>query len=459
VCQSLGDLRLALGRYLACFESDLVTTAAAHGVVAEAAKLASLAEALLALAADRAADDRSFRSAGFRSPAAGLAQEVGIGAGQARQALELGRRLCRFEVVKEAITSGALCSGKARLVAEASEAAPAEEGRLVDLAKTASFAELSAECRRAVAKADRHPDRRRKRIHRDRSLSTWTALDGTFRLLAKGPTEDGATVLAALSPYRRFAFEEARRQGRRESEAAYSFDALVAMAEEALGRGKDQVASPPAPEAREQAGKRRFSGPGPAEGADAAEASARDSAGRPGEPAPGEPTSHPGPKRTGPPAKVIVRVDLEALRRGVVKGGEVSEITGLGPLAPAVVADLLAHADPFVAAVLTQGNDVVSVTHFGRRATATMRTALEWLHPVCAVAGCEASARLEVDHAKPWAETHHTRLCELRCLCRWHHDLKSNEGWNFVFGTNAFVPPSDPRHPRNRGPGADPEGP
>jgi hypothetical protein len=100
VCQSLVELRLALGRYLSCFESGLITTSDAHGVVAEAAKLSFLSEALLALAADRAAYDRSVRSAGFRTPAAGLAHEVGIGAGAARWALELGRRLCRFEVLE-----------------------------------------------------------------------------------------------------------------------------------------------------------------------------------------------------------------------------------------------------------------------------------------------------------------------------------------------------------------------
>jgi hypothetical protein len=342
MCQSLGDLRRCLGRYLGCFDSDLVTTSDAHAVAAEAARLASMAEALLALAADRAADDRSFRSAGFRSAAAALSHEVGIATGQARQTLELGRRLCRLETLREAVSQGELSSAKARLVAEAAEAAPADEARLVELAKNTNLAELSAECRRSVARADRHPDGRRRRIHRDRSLCTWSELDGTFRLSARGPAEDGATILAALGPYQRFAFEEARRQGQRESEAAYRFDALVAMADEALRREGE-------PEA-----------PAPGPGAETA-----------------EPNEPPGPRRTGPPAKLIVRVDLEALGRGSVQGSEVSEISGLGPVSPTAVADLVAHADPFVAAVLTQGKDVVSVTHFGRRATATMRTALE----------------------------------------------------------------------------------
>jgi hypothetical protein len=37
-------------------------------------------------------------------------------------------------------------------------------------------------------------------------------------------------------------------------------------------------------------------------------------------------------------------------------------------------------------------------------------------------------------------------------LCRFHHRLKTNEGWALVEGTGKrdFVPPDDPRHPRHK---------
>jgi hypothetical protein len=39
-------------------------------------------------------------------------------------------------------------------------------------------------------------------------------------------------------------------------------------------------------------------------------------------------------------------------------------------------------------------------------------------------------------------------------FCGHDHDLKTNHGWSLVEGTGrrAFVPPEDPRHPRNKPP-------
>jgi hypothetical protein len=128
----------------------------------------------------------------------------------------------------------------------------------------------------------------------------------------------------------------------------------------------------------------------------------------------------------------------------------VCELAGFGPVAVSAVRDLLDTADPFLAAVVTKGKEVVGVAHLGRRPTAAQQTALEWLYPTCAVEGCSSVAWLENDHRIDWAKRRVTVLDLLDRLCSHHHDLKSLDRWGLVEGRGkrAFVPPDDPRHHR-----------
>lgn len=148
-------------------------------------------------------------------------------------------------------------------------------------------------------------------------------------------------------------------------------------------------------------------------------------------------------------AKIVARVDLGALLRGYPVGTETCEIAGFGPVAVSAIRDLLDTGDPFLAAVVTKGEAVVGVAHLGRRPRAVQHTALEWLYPTCAAAGCGATARLEIDHRLEWARSHLTVFDLLDRLCSHHHDRKTREGWSLVEGRGKrpFVPPDDPRHP------------
>ena len=157
------------------------------------------------------------------------------------------------------------------------------------------------------------------------------------------------------------------------------------------------------------------------------------------------------PKAGSASAKVIARVDLATLLRGYPIRGEVSELVGFGPVAVSAIRDLIDTADPFLAAVVTKGVEVVGVAHLGRRPSAHQQTALEWLHASCAAEGCDAVAGLEVDHRIDWAQTHMTAFDLLDRLCSHHHDLKTRQGWALVTGRGKrpMVPPQDPRHPRH----------
>ena len=103
----------------------------------------------------------------------------------------------------------------------------------------------------------------------------------------------------------------------------------------------------------------------------------------------------------------LVRVDLEALRRGAASSDEYCEITGIGPIPVSVARALLGEA--IVKLVITKGVDVLHVTHLGRGPSVAQKMALLWQQPLCTVEGC-CRTRVEVDHRIEYRETKHTRL-------------------------------------------------
>ena len=58
---------------------------------------------------------------------------------------------------------------------------------------------------------------------------------------------------------------------------------------------------------------------------------------------------------------------------------------------------------------------------------------------------------LQRDHRDGFAQVRCTELGNIDGLCPHDHDLKTRLGWALVDGTGrrAFVPPTDPRHPRH----------
>jgi Domain of unknown function (DUF222) len=154
----------------------------------------------------------------------------------------------------------------------------------------------------------------------------------------------------------------------------------------------------------------------------------------------------------------LLRVDIEALRRGALVTDELCEIRGVGPIPVPVAEGLLGKA--ILKLVITRGVDVLNVTHLGRGPTIAQKIALAWQTPTCTVQGCWR-VRVEHDHRQPWAETRHTRLDELDPLCDYHHDLKTRHSWTLVPGSGKrpFVPPDDPSHPHTAGRPKEPRAP
>jgi hypothetical protein len=181
----------------------------------------------------------------------------------------------------------------------------------------------------------------------------------------RGTVYAGAQILAGLKPFTDAAFRQARKEGRHESLAAYAADGLLAMAQAATAAGQG--------------------------------------AGKPG--------------RSN--VKVIIRVDATALRRGDVEPGEMCEIAGVGPVPVSVARGVL--GDAALVVVITDGVDILNVTHLKRRTTAHQRTALEFWGVRCDVKGCDSTDFVDVHHTFEWAQSQRTRLDELRTPCRFHH--------------------------------------
>jgi hypothetical protein len=388
MCERLGQLREAMGRYAAGFDASLLSCDDAAAVALEAAALENLAATVKGLAAARAAGGEAWKAAGDRSAAAHLARSTGTSVRQASEVLETARRLEKLPALAAAARAGSLSASQVAAVADAAVVDPSAEARLVQTARSSSLAELREACARTKAGARPDAEARRKAIHDQRFLRSWTDAEGAWNLRMKDNPEVGAVVMAAIAAVRDRLFRQARAEGRQEPSEAYAADALVELVAGAGG--------------------------------------------------------------TSPRAKIIVRVDLAALLRGQVGPGETCEVAGFGPVAVSAIRDLIDTGDPFLAAVVTRGQQVVGVAHLGRRANAAQQTALEWLYPTCAAEGCSSVAWLENDHRVDWAASHRTVLDLLDRLCSHHHDLKSLDGWGLVdgHGKRAFVPPDDPRHPQ-----------
>jgi hypothetical protein len=111
-----------------------------------------------------------------------------------------------------------------------------------------------------------------------------------------------------------------------------------------------------------------------------------------------------------------------------------------------------AGGEPFQAALAERGVDLATTAHHTRTFRAHERTALEFRDPCCAVLGCAATARLELDHREEWSATHTTCADAADRLCHAHHWLKTHRGYRLEPGTGKrrLLPPRSPAASRPR---------
>ena len=346
-------------------------------------ELERLAAAGKALAAARATETNQWRRDGDRSAEHWLARKSGSTVGAAKDALETAKRLDQLPATAEAVRQGKLSAKQATLVTKGASADPDAEQQLLDAAPHESVRELERRAERVIAAKRSAEDERAREdaIRKSRSARTMNTDDGAAELRVRGTRTDIATMWSHLQPWIDEQFDLARKEGRREQPDAYAFDGLMKLMTTATSGGKSVS-----------------------------------------------------------PAKVLVRVDFSAVRRGTTVPGEVCEIDGFGPIPVSEVLRLIPEA--FLALVLTRGKRVINVTHLGRQFTEVQKTALEWESPDCDVLGCSCTARLERDHRADWAKTKRTTVDLADRLCHFHHRLKTLHGYQLETGTGKrrFLP-------------------
>jgi hypothetical protein len=461
MCQGLRALRQSIAGYAASFDARALSVAQAGEVVRLCAQIEASAASIKALAAARWAEGKEWERHGYRSAADQLADQAGMSPGAAKRTLETGRRMADQPEVAQAALAGELSAEQATAVSDGVAANPDKAQELIETAKQSSLPELNEAV--AKVKADRTDlEERRQARHSKRSFRRWTDRDGALQAHLYGHPEDGAGLWRMLDPIRR-RLNILRRQagGDLETLDALDYDALMTMAQVAIGKDSELTwtdlvglglfpqANPPAtgPPAAPPDLFSTADPEGPPDPAD------------PAEPAPSTPAKTGRRKKlAGSPLRVMIRVDLEALLRGAPLDGELCEIAGYGPVPVSVVEDLIATENPFLIGILTKGQALTGVYHHGRHPNAYQRSALDFLHPTCAVAGCPSRAGLQYDHRHDYAKTEITAFDLLDRLCRHHHNLKTHHGWGLVEGRGKrdFVPPDNPRHPRH---GPSPPGP
>jgi hypothetical protein len=392
----LGRLRSAMQTYAREFDADLLSAADASQVVSQAAAIEHMAATVKALAAVRVAVAGQWRGGGDRSAAHQLARTTGVSVSQAQQTLTAGTRLAEQPAVARAALAGTLSSAQTAAIPDAVAANPAAEGFLLGHAARGSLGELRDHAAKEKAKVI-DLDERRRRNHERRGTRTYTDAAGMAHLHWADNPERVAEFMGELESRIDAVFKSARQDGRREPREAYAADAMLVLARDAAGGATGQSRS----------------------------------------------------------TKILARIDLPRFLREHAPGdeGEVCEIVGYGPVSVSAIRALMDSGDPFLAAVVTNGTQVLGVAHLGRKFTAHQQTALEWLNPTCAVEGCNSLARLEYDHREDWADTQFSLVELADRLCGFHHGRKTRDGWGLVGGSGkrAFVPPDDPRHPRYRG--------
>ena len=128
--------------------------------------------------------------------------------------------------------------------------------------------------------------------------------------------------------------------------------------------------------------------------------------------------------------------------RGRCVEGETCEIAGIGPVPVATVREWM--GDAFLAAVLTNGDDVQKVVHLGRKFTVHAAHRPAMAEPDLCPQRLLQPARPRVRPLRRLGHTHTTRVEAAKRFCHPCHQLKSR-GWHVsdpdANGECTFTPP------------------
>ncbi len=391
-------IRRELAEALAGLDPQMLPPSDAADRVAVLSAIEKLAAGGRLVLLARAAQDQRWRNCGELSAGDHLARQAGTSPAAVNEAVKASEQLTGLDATRAAVTGGRLSPQQAAAIASAASKDRAAEAELLRAAECESLSGLRDRCSRVQAAATDQAEREKVQ-QRNRSFNSWSGRDGSLCGRFSLPAVAGAELLAIFQPFRDQAFLRARREGRHEAYANYAADGFMDLA-----RAADQQRSshlrPSSPTNRPQSTQ-------PTGTADAPPVS---------------------PSR--PKARIQVRCDYFALRRGHTQPGEIAEIPGVGPISINTVRDLF--DDAIIDILVSKGRDVTTIATNTRYIPQPLRLALAERDQVCFIAGCNRRHRLEHDHQELFSHTHDTSFDNLHRACAHHHDLKTNHGYQFI---------------------------
>lgn len=385
-------------------------------------ELARVAAVGRLLAAERFAESGEWRRRGDKSAAEAIARRTMRTFHEVKGDLATAASMADVPAFDEVVRSGEVSQAAAREITPAMALDEAALPGLVRCARGRGFAALRQQVAEVFARCEDGTQRRR-RARAARSWRSGTDKDGIWRASVAGPITDGALIEKLLDLHQQHVFDEARAGGQKEPFEAYRFDALV----RALGLSvTDHAKSSAEPAAPADGGA--TDEPAGSMTERATEAPVAPMAAPCAPPAPL--VARPRVARSAIRHAILVRVDWTALLRGCAAPGEVCEVDGLGPISVEDVLAMLADDDPIVKALLVNGRDVTRLATLDRNLKDDLRLAVRERDQGCAVPGCERRRFVDLDHEQEYSSDGPTSYENLRPLCRWHHRLRTNEGFD-----------------------------
>jgi|GEM_PF-655499 len=369
-----------------------------------AARVEKAAEALRLFAAARAVEHGAHQDDGVADPVQWVARQGGTTGKDARQGLELARRLERHAGTKDALLAGTVSVAQAREIVRAEAEMPGNEGALLDLARRADLGQVRDAIREKML-ASTPVDELHRRQVAARRFRHWRDALGMVCFNGALPPHSGVPLVNRIEREAARRYRDAKRSGRAGPFDAFAADALVSLT------CPPTRARVPASEADQRSSGSRNGAPPGAAGSRT-----------------GAPPGAAGGTR-GANVDLVIVCDLYAWRRGHAHDREPCHLIGGGPIPVEVARDLA--QDAFLKAVLHDGKDIQKVRHFGRRYTAELRTALD-LGPVPAFSGracvkCKRVWGVQRDHRLPIASNGRTSIDNVKDLCYSCHLEKTEQ--------------------------------
>jgi 5-methylcytosine-specific restriction endonuclease McrA len=321
----------------------------------------------------------AWSDAGARSCAHWLNWRIGLGLGAAREKVRVATALAELPLVSGAMQRGALSYSKVRALTRV--ATPENEARLVDLALSASAAQVER-----FARAWRRTDRlvaveETAQRHLHRHLDVWVDDDGMVVLRGRLSPEVGAVVQRGLEAAADRLFQESRQaddaheMAQETTASQRRADALGLLAESALAHALD----------RGTAGDRY---------------------------------------------QVVLHVEGDSLRTDGDEGQAVLEDAGGSNVSEETSQRLACDASVVLMRHVPDGT-ALDVGRKTRTIPPAIRRALAARDHQCRFPGCSAR-HCDAHHIHHWAKGGSTKLDNLVLLCRRHHRAVHEEGFTMT---------------------------